>query len=143
MGKILLASIAGAGLCLFSFTAGAQDRLGQDQTYHSARDTYFHGEHWRPRVFERVKQDVEHVRSTTWPSGGGDQYRLDKTVHELSDLQDKLAKHNYDEAELTDVIASLGKVASFNKMPPLERDIMNDDVARLREFREHHGDWDR
>jgi len=143
MKRILLGSIAGAGLCLFSLTAVGQDRLGQDQIYHSDRDTYFHGEHWRARVFERVKQDVEHVRSMTWPSGGGDEYRLDKTVHELNDLQDKLAKHDYDEAELTDVIASLGKVASYNKMPPRDRDIMNDDLSRLRDFREHHADWDR
>ncbi len=143
MKRILLVSIAGAGLCLFAFTAGAQDRLGQDQIYHSQRDAYFQGEHWRARVFERVREDVEHVRSTTWPTGGGDEYRLDKTVHELNELQDKLGKHAYDERQLDDVIASLGKVASFNKMPPRERDIMDDDVNRLRDYREHHADWDR
>jgi hypothetical protein len=143
MNRVLLSSIAGAGLCLFSLTGRAQDRLGQDQIYHSDRDTYFQGEHWRARVFERVRQDVEHVRSTTWPSGGGDEYRLDKTVHELNDLQDKLSKHDYDERQLGEVIASLGKVASYNKMPPRDRDILTDDVNRLREYREHHADWDR
>jgi hypothetical protein len=141
MTRILLSSIAGAGLFLFSFCAGAQDRLGQDQIYHSDRDVYFHGEHWRARVFERVREDVEHVRSTTWPSGGGDEYRLDKTVSELNELQDKLAHRSYDEHELDDVIASLGKVASYNRMPSRDRDILNDDVNRLREYREHHADW--
>jgi hypothetical protein len=143
MKNILFSSVAGAGLLVFSLTAVAQDRLDQDQVYHSDRDTYFHGDHWRARVFERVREDVEHVRSTTWPSGGGDEYRLDKTVSQLNDLQDKLANHDYDERELDDVIVSLGRVASFNRMPSRDRDILNDDISRLREYREHHADWDR
>lgn len=143
MKSLLFSSMAGAGFLLFSLTAVAQDRLGQDQIYHSDRDTYFHGDHWRARVFERVREDVEHVRSTAWPSGGGDEYRLDKTISQLNDLQGKLANHDYDERELDDVIASLGRVASFNRMPSRDRDILIDDVARLREYREHHADWDR
>jgi hypothetical protein len=143
MKTFFYSSVAGAGLLVFSLTAVAQDRLGQDQVYHSDRDTYFHGDHWRARVFERVREDVEHVRSTTWPSGGGDEYRLDKTVSELNDLQGKLANRDYDERELNEVIASLGKVASYNRMPSRDRDMLTDDVARLREYREHHTDWNR
>jgi hypothetical protein len=143
MKRILLSSVAGAGLFLFSLNAGAQDRPDPDRIYHSDRDTYFHGDHWRARVFERVREDVEHVRSTTWPSGGGDEYRLDKTVSELNELQDKLANRDYDERELDDVIASLGRVASYNRMPSRDRDMLDDDVNRLREYRDHHSDWDR
>jgi hypothetical protein len=143
MTTTLLSSVAGAGLFLFSLSAGAQDRRDPDQVYHSDRDTYYHGDHWRARVFERVREDVEHVRSTTWPSGGGDQYRLDRTVSELNELQDKLADHEYDQRELDDVIASLGRVASYNRMPSRDRDILDDDVNRLREYRDHHADWDR
>jgi len=137
MHKKLLFSLAGAGLILFSF---APTLAAQDEYYHD-RDAYFHGEHWHGRVFERVKQDVEHVRTATWPSGGGDEFRLDRTVHELDELQTKLANHDYDERELDDVIESLGRVASFNRMAPRDRDILNDDISRLREYREHHADW--
>src|ERR1700761_7290773 len=136
---LLLSSVAGAGFILFSFTGivAAQDQ----DTYHNGRDAYFHGEHWHARLFDRVRQDVEHVRATTWPSGGGDEYRLDRTMHELDELQGKMANGVYDDRELSDVIDPLGRVASYNRMNPRERDILTDDVARLREYRDHHADW--
>ncbi|MGA2877402.1 MAG: hypothetical protein ABSG13_00460 [Bryobacteraceae bacterium] len=78
---------------------------------------------------------MDHVREVTWP-GGGDTYRLHRTVGELNELQGKLANHVYDERELDDVIDALGRVASYNRMPPGDRDILNDDLSRLRERRE-------
>jgi hypothetical protein len=142
MKGFFLSSVASAGLLVFSLSATAQDQPRDNDSYHSDRDAYFHGDHWRGRLFERVKDDVEHVREITWP-GGGDTYRLDKTVSELTELQGKLSDHVYDERELGDVIETLGRVASYNRMAPRDRDILNDDVSRLREYREHHADWDR
>ena len=132
MKSILLKSFAGAGLPVFSPTATAQDRDRDDDSYHSDRDARFHEEHWRGQLFQRVREDVEHIRSVTW-QGGGDEYRLGKTVEELNELQGKLANHVYDEREIDEVIDSLGR----------DRDILNDDLGRLREFREHRADWDR
>jgi len=144
MKRVLLSSVAGAGLLMFSLAAGAQDRDRDrdDDSYHSGRDTYFRGEHWRGQLFERVREDVEHVRAVTWP-GGGDEYRLGRTVEELNELQGKLANHVYDERELDDVIAALSRVASYNRMSPRDRDILSDDLSRLREYREHHEGWER
>jgi len=144
MRSILLSSVASAGLLMLSMTAAAQDRDRDrdDDSYHSERDARFQGDHWRGQLFDRVREDVEHVRSVTWP-GGGDNYRLDKTMQELNELQGKMANHVYDERELDEVIEALGKVASYNRMAPRDRDILSDDVARLRNYREHHADWDR
>jgi len=138
--NILFSSIAGAGLLLFSFTTtvAAQDR--DSDAFHHDRDAYFQGENWHGRLFDRVREDLQHVQEVTWP-GGGDQYRLDKTVDELNDLQSKLANRVYDETELDRVIDTLGRVASYNRMSPRDRDILNDDIARLRDYRDHHADW--
>jgi hypothetical protein len=89
-----------------------------------------------------VRADVEHVRSVTWP-GGGDSYRLDRTVDQLNQLQTKLADHVYDERDLDDVIGVLSRVVSDNRMAPRDRDILTDDLTRMREYRDHHADWDR
>lgn len=140
--SILLSSVAGAGLLVFSLTGMAQDRPRDSDSFHSDRDARFHDQHWRGRLFDDVREDVQHVESTTWPSGG-DQYRLDKTVDELNELQGKLANHVYDERELDMVIDTLGRVASYNEMAPRDRSIINDDVVRLRNYRDHHADWDR
>ena len=140
--SILLNSLAGAGLLVFSFTATAQDRPRDDDSYHSDRDARLHDERWRGRLFEDVRQDVQHVEATTWP-GGGDQYRLDRTVDELNQLQSKLASHVYDERDLDQVIGVLSRVVSDNRMAPRDRDILSDDLSRMRDYRDHHADWDR
>jgi hypothetical protein len=145
MKNILLKSMAGAGLLVFSLTSvTAQDRPRDrdDDSYRSDREARFRAEHWRARLFETVREDVEHVRTVTWP-GGGDDYRLDRTVSELNELQGKLANHVYDERELDEVISALSRVVSDNRMAPRDRDILNDDLSRLRDYREHHADWDR
>jgi hypothetical protein len=138
----LLNSLASAGLLVFSFTTMAQDRPRDDDSYHSDRDAYFHDQQWRGHLFERVKDDVEHVRAVTWP-GGGDQYRLERTVDQLNDLQGKLANHVYDERDLDAVIGVLTRVVSDNRMAPRDRDMLNDDLTRLQDYRAHHADWDR
>jgi hypothetical protein len=140
--SILLNSLAGAGLLVFSLTARAQDRPRDDDSYHSDRDARFHDEHWRGHLFEDVREDVEHVRAVTWPSGG-DNYRLDDTIAALNQLQGKLADHVYDERDLNNVIGVLSRVVSDNRMAPRDRDILNDDLSRLRDYREHHAIWDR
>jgi hypothetical protein len=136
----LLLSLVGAGLLAFSFNAAAVAQDRDSDAYHQDRDAYFHGDNWHMRIFDRVREDLQHVQSVTWP-GGGDQYRIDKTMDELNDLQGKLANRVYDETELDRVIDQLGRVASYNRMAPRERDVLNDDVARLRDYRDHHADW--
>jgi hypothetical protein len=140
MKNILFSSIAGAGLLIFSLTATAMAQDRDSDAYHHDRDAYFQGDNWHMRLFDRVREDVQHVQEVTWP-GGGDQYRLDKTMDQLNDLQSKLANRVYDETELDRVIDTLGRVASYNRMAPRDRDILNDDISRLREYRDHHADW--
>jgi hypothetical protein len=140
MKNILLSSVAGAGLLVFSLGAVAQDR--DQDSYHSDRDAYFHDQHWRGHLFERVREDVQHVQAATWP-GGGDQYRLGATVDQLNVLQDKLANHVYDERDLDAVIGTLSRVVTDNRMAPRDRDILTDDLSRMRDYRANHADWDR
>jgi hypothetical protein len=140
MKNILLSSVAGAGLLIFALGATAQDR--DQDAYHSDRDAYFHDQHWRGHLFERVREDVQHVQAATWP-GGGDQYRLGATVDQLNVLQDKLANHVYDERDLDAVIGTLSRVVTDNRMAPRDRDILTDDLSRMRDYRANHADWDR
>lgn len=124
------------------FDRGDRDR-GRDRdfdAYHRDRDDFYRRDDWRQRFFQHVREDVEHVRSTAFPFGA-DQYRLARTLQELDELQDKLARHYYDERELNDVIDALGRVLRDNRLAPRDRDVLGDDLNRMREFREHHADW--
>lgn len=143
MRHLLLRTIAGTSLMLFGLGVSMQAQPPRDDDrYHRDRDDYYRGDQWRARMFEKVRDDLNHVQ-TTWFSGGGDQYRIEKAKQELNELQSAMAEHRYNERALDDVLGALQRVVSDNRLSGRDRDILNDDVARLREFREHHDDWDR
>ena len=121
----------------------AQDRdRDRDDSYYSRRDAFFREEHWRARLFERVRDDLDRVQSTTFPVSR-DELRIVRTKQELGELQERMANHEYDAEKLNDVIAGLQRVIDSNKLSQRDRDMLQDDAGRLREYREHHEDWER
>ena len=50
----------------------------------------------------------------------------------------KMAEGRYDQPELDDVIAGLGRVVADNRLSVRDRDILNEDLNRVRDYREHH-----
>jgi len=140
MRQSILRSAVGTAL-LFSglMAVSAQDR---DDSYYSRRDAFFHQEHWQARLFQRVRDDLSEVQSTTFPASR-DEFRIVKTKEELGQLQDKLADHRYDAGQLDDVIAGVQRVIDSNKLSSRDRDMLSDDLNRMRQYRDHHDDWDR
>jgi hypothetical protein len=113
---------------------------GDRDGYYRDRDDWFRRGDWRQRLFERVRMDVEHVRSVTFPIGA-DQYRLAETIRQLDQLQDLLARGRYDRRELDDVIEALQRVLRDNRLSRRDRDVLADDVDRLRDFRARYRDY--
>ena len=141
MKHLLLRTVAGTGLMLFGVSASMQaQRPRDDDSYHRDRDDYYRGDQWRARMFDRIRDDLNHVQ-TTWFSGGGDQYRIDKAKQELNELQTAMAEHRYNERALDDVVVAMQRVVSDNRLSDRDRSILNDDLARLRQFRERHDEW--
>ena len=125
-----------AGLLLltcFAMSAAAQD------WYHD-RDGRFQGEQWRGRVFEHVREDLDHIGSAVW-AAGRERRRLERTKQELAELQGKLADGRYDNGELNDVIDSIRKSANDERLAPRDRDVLHDDLNRLRDYQENHNHW--
>ena len=129
------------GAMLFGLTAlqAAPQAPGDDEGWYHNRESFYHGQDWRMRLFDRVREDLNRVQTAAFP--GGDEYRINRTMQDLNDLQGKLTAGRYDEPELDSVIGSLGKVVSDNRLSPRYRDMLNDDLARLRDYREHHENW--
>ena len=117
---------------------GVVDR--RDAEYGQERERFFQGRDWRRNLFQRVREDVEHLQRATIPFTG-DRARLTRTVMELNELQGKLSQGRYDERQLDDVVNALRAVVAENRMSPRDRDILSDDLNRLREFRERHDDY--
>jgi hypothetical protein len=122
-----LATIAASGLILFAVGAVAQDR-DDDRRRDESRHAH---------MFQQVRDDVSKVQDAT-PYFSSDQFRLVRVKEELGELQAKYDDHGYDGEALDDVIHALERVVADNHLAGRERDMLNDDVNRLRDFREHH-----
>lgn len=139
----------GAGEYRFRLTWGAEmgDRhepgppdRDRDGGYYQERDHFFQGQGWRRNLFQRVREDVEHIEHSTMPFTG-DRARLARTITELNELQGKLSQGRYDERQLGDVMGALRAVVEENRLAPRDRDTLSDDLNRLREFRERHDEY--
>jgi hypothetical protein len=108
-----------------------------DNAHYREREDVFHGD-WHARFFERVRQDIDHVQSVTF-SVRTDEFRLARTKQELNDLQGSWSLGKYDRRALDDVINALQRVVADNRLRPRDRDMLTDDLNRLREFRDLEG----
>ena len=119
----------------------AQDR-DRDDRWYQERESFYHGQQWKARMFERVRQDLDQVQAKTFP-GGRDDFHIARTKEQLNELQEKLAAGRYDQPELDNVISGLERVASSDRLSSRDHDILSDDLNRLRDYREHHEGWGR
>ena len=127
-----------AGLILgasFGLSAAAQD------WYHD-REGRYQGEGWRRQVFLQVRSDLEHVWSARMASDK-ERTRLERTKQELTELQAKLEHGRFDNGTLNDVIDSIRKSANDDRLAPRDREILSDDVIRLKDYQNNHNHWNR
>jgi len=136
MHKILLRRSTAAAA--FLILAGAA--LAQAPDWYQHREERFRGENWRAHMFAEVREDLDHVQSKTFPVGR-DEFRLVRTKQQLDELQSDLAAHRYSEPKLDEVIGTLQKVVADNRMSARDREVLNDDLRRLRDYRAHHEGW--
>jgi hypothetical protein len=99
-------------------------------------------ERYPDRLFWQVRDDLNRVEASSFPFGH-DRKRLDHTRHELNELQEKFDRGRPDRGELNDVIGALTNVVADNRMRPRDRDLLNQDLHRLYEFRDRHERWRR
>jgi hypothetical protein len=124
---------------------GRPDDLGRgpdrdaDRFYRDRSDD-FRGDSWRMHLFARIERDLDHIQTVTFPFGS-DQYRLSRAKQELNQLQDLQARGRYARRQLDDVLATLKTVVTDNRMTPRDRDILNEDVSRLLDFRAHFREY--
>jgi hypothetical protein len=140
MKRTLWNSITCASLLLFSFAAGqVAAQYHDDDAWHRTRDEFFAGQTWRTHLFERVRSDLDHVQEVAFARS--DEYRIVNTEDKVSELQGKMAEGRYDQPELDEVVAGLERVIADNRLAPRDRDMLNDDLNRVKDYRAHHDDW--
>lgn len=119
------------GVILTGFVLSA---LAQD--WYREREERYRGEQWRPHIFMQIRADLEHV----WSGHAADQERtrIQKTEEELTKMQADLDQGRWDNGILNDVIDSIRKSSNDERLPRRDRDVLADDVNRLKEFQDQH-----
>jgi hypothetical protein len=122
----------------FVLAALASSAVAQDW-YHD-RDERFRGEEWRAHIFDNVRTDLEHVWSA-FRASDRERVRLDKTKEELYKMQVDLDQGRFDNGILNDVIDSLRKSSNDDRLAARDREVMADDLIRLKDFQNNHNHW--
>jgi hypothetical protein len=102
--------------------------------FYRERDDFFRGRDWRGQLFARIRRDLDYASRDSFR--GDDRYRLDRTQRELDELQSDYSSGRWDPRSLDDVIQSLDRVVDDNRLAPRDREILRDDLNRLRELRD-------
>jgi hypothetical protein len=120
---------AGVILMALAWTAAAQD-------WYKEREERYRGDQWRPHIFTQVRTDLDHV----WSGRAADRERerLQKTEEELTKMQADLDQGRWDNGILNDVIDSIRKSSDDQRLAPRDRDVLADDLRRLKEFQDEH-----
>jgi len=104
-----------------------------DERFHRDRDDFYRGPDWRGQLFARIRGDLDHVSRDSFR--GDDRYRLERTYRELDELQRDYYSGRWDRRELDDVIQTLDRVVDDNRLVLRDREILRDDLNRLRDLR--------
>jgi len=110
------------------------DRARDSDSFYRDREDFYRGRDWRGQLFARVRQDLDYVSRSSFR--GDDRYRLDGTYRQLDDLQRDYASGRWDRRALSEVIQSLERVVDDNRLALRDRDLLRDDLGRLRELRD-------
>ncbi len=124
-----------AGLILGALTISV---FAQDW-YHD-RDERFRGEEWRRHVFTYVKNDLDHIWSA-FHASDRERTRLERTKDELTKMQIDLDQGRWDNGLLNDVIDSIRKSSNDERLSQRDREVLADDVIRLKDYQDHHNRW--
>ena len=142
MRQLLVRALVGSALLMGAVAANAQ--VYGRGSYENGR---FYGEFGRDRddrynngggLFDRVRSDLDRAESTAY-SNGGDRRRFNKVREELSEFQAKYANGRLDKHELDETISALQRVVNDNRLQYRDRDVLQDDLYRLRDFRARNG----
>jgi hypothetical protein len=131
--KPILTAIAVMGALAMSVVA---------QDWYHERAERFQGEGWRPHLFDNVRTDLEHVWSAD-AAKDRERERLDKTKEELYKMQTDLGQGRVDNGVLNDVIDSLRKSSDDDRLAQRDREIIADDLIRLKDFQKNPAAWPR
>lgn len=111
--------------CCIGYAQPPRDR-GRDDRYHS----------YGQATLDRVRADLSRAQGNLRYVGEGEMRRLQNIQQNLAAFQRKWEHGRYDRDDLDRAIGELRSLVERGHLRPRDRDLLTDDVRRLRELRE-------
>ena len=92
---------------------------------------------YRREPLDEVRADLDRAARDMNYLSRPEMNRFNKVRHEIGEFQRKWERGKLDRRDLDDVIRSLDQVVNRNRLHPRDRDLLLNDIARLRGFRDH------
>jgi len=128
MKTFILRTFAGAGILLCGLTANAQPQYRYDRYYGTNDDN---------RALWRIQSDLDRAAANTW--NHEDRYRLSAAKQEVSDVRNDLSAGRVDNRELNQAIRALRQALNSSNLTMRDREILENDLSRLRSLRMQSG----
>ena len=90
---------------------------------------------YRREPLDEVRADLDRASRDMYYLSRSEMNRFNKVRHEIGEFQRKWERGKFDRRELDDVIRSLDQVVNRNRLQPRDRDLLLNDISRLRGFR--------
>ncbi len=107
------------------------------QDWYHDREARFRAESGRPQVFLQIRNDLDHIWSAA-NAADKERARIQRTKDELTKMQVDYDGGRWDNGLVNDVIDSLRKSANDDRLDRRDRDVLSDDVIRIKNFQDEH-----
>jgi len=87
---------------------------------------------------DRVRADLGRAARNMSYLSEGEMRRFDRVRERIAEFQRKWEHGRFDREDMDGIIAGLNSVIERNRLRPRDRDLLMDDLARLRQLREHN-----
>ena len=121
---------AAATAMFFMVASAMQAQPGYERRY----DRPVEGR-YRREPLDEVRADLDRAARDMYYLSRSEMNRFNKVRHEIGEFQRKWERGKFNRRELDDVIRSLDQVVNRNRLHPRDRDLLLNDIARLRGFR--------
>jgi len=95
---------------------------------------------WGREPLDRVRADLDHAERGLHYLGPEEMERFNRVRGQVSEFQHRWEQGRFDRDALDHIIEGLNHTVQHDRIRPRDRDILADDVRRLRELRER---WER
>ncbi len=115
-------------ICLAIFAASLGAPLTQAQYYPQERG---YARPYGANIFDRVQSDLDRAAHDSYPNG-----KLKHAFHELGEFRARYNSGRSAKHQLDNAISAVSDLVASNVLRPQDRDMLQNDVISMRQFRE-------